>query len=129
MEDDEAVRSTLSKFLHREGWDVMEAADGVAGRELFMAHPTDIVLVDLMLPRLDGMDLVSDLRSIDRDVPIVIHTGYATRKRYHEALRAGVTEFIAKPCDSDKLAKTLENVLVQRKENNNKKSKLAEEIQ
>lgn len=128
MEDDEAVRSTLSELLQREGWDVLEAADGVAGRELFMAHPTDIVLVDLLLPRLDGMDLVSELRSIDRDVPIVIHTGYATRKRYYEALRVGITEFIAKPCDSDTIKKIIENVFIQRKKNNNTNPKPAEEM-
>lgn len=119
VEDDDAVRETISEVLLRDGWDVFQAADGIKALEFYMACPTDVVLVDLMLPGIDGMEFMMRLREISNDVMFVVHTGYANRLNYYNTLRAGITEFIAKPCDMEKLKKILDDVAesrIQRKQ-------------
>lgn len=111
VEDDDAVRTSISEVLLRDGWDVIQAADGIKAVDFYMACPTDVVLVDLMLPGIDGMEFMMRLREISKDVMFVVHTGYANRLNYYHALRAGITEFIAKPCDMEKLKKVLGDVV------------------
>lgn len=108
VEDDEAVRFTLSGLLAKEGWDVQEASDAASALEFFKGEPANVVLVDCRLPgKMNGMELVSKLRSLDKSVPVVVYTGYASAEAYYLAQRAGVTQFIAKPCDSEILKKVL----------------------
>lgn len=112
VEDDEAVRFTLSGLLAKEGWDVIEATDAASALEFFKEEPASVVLVDCRLPgKIDGIELVSKLRSLDKSVPVVVYTGYATAETYFDAQRAGVTQFIAKPCDSEILKKVLRRAL------------------
>ncbi len=114
VEDDDAVRTSISEVLLRDGWDVIQAADGIRAVDFYMACPTDVVLVDLMLPGIDGMEFMMRLRAVSNDVIFVVHTGYANRLNYYHALRAGITEFIAKPCDMEKLKQILEDVIESR---------------
>jgi CheY-like chemotaxis protein len=79
VEDNVAVRTVLASYLRDEGYDVLEAVDGLEGLELFREHRDHIgvVVTDVVMPRLDGWGLVNELRRVDERIPIVVMSGLA----------------------------------------------------
>ncbi|MBM3816522.1 MAG: response regulator, partial [Actinobacteria bacterium] len=73
VEDDERIRTSVRLALEDEGWTVDEAATGEAAAELFTANPADVVLIDIMLPGIDGFELCRQIRG-KSSVPIVMVT-------------------------------------------------------
>lgn len=110
-DDDDAVRTSLAAMLRRGAWNVTEASDGAEACRLFREHRTDIVLTDLMMPRLDGLGVLAEIRALDPAVPIVMLTGFATIDRCREALKSGATDFVTKPCQSAELERVLNRLL------------------
>lgn len=111
VEDDNAVRVLLCSMLRGSGWEVSPASNGREALECFYEAPPDIVLTDLMMPDMDGLEFLSALRSMDHSVPVVIYTGYPSMEKFHEAFFTGVTDFIVKPTESADLLRILENML------------------
>ena len=79
VEDEPAVRSVVASYLQREGYEVLEAADGLEGLELFREHcdQLDAIVTDIVMPRLDGWGLVEEVRSITECLPIVVMSGFS----------------------------------------------------
>lgn len=112
-DDDDAVRTSLAAILRRGSWNVIEASDGAEACRLFRERRTDIVLTDLMMPRLDGLGVLTEIRAMDPMAPIVVLTGFATIDRCREALKAGATDFVTKPCQAAELERVLNRLLDQ----------------
>ncbi len=111
VEDDNAVRVMLCSMLRGSGWDVVPASNGREALDSFYQAPPDIVLTDLMMPDIDGIQFLSALRTVDHSVPVVIYTGYPSMENFHEAFFTGVTDFIVKPTESADILRMLENML------------------
>lgn len=96
VEDDERIRTSVRLALEDEGWIVDEAASGEEAVELFQATPADVVLIDIMLPGIDGFELCRTLRRTS-DVPIVMVTARNDTHDVVAGLEAGADDYLTKP--------------------------------
>jgi DNA-binding response OmpR family regulator len=96
IEDDDRIRLSLVLALEDEGYQVTGAASGEEGLDRQRSHPADTVLVDLMLPGIDGFDAVRELRR-DDDVPIVVVSARSDTHDIVAALEAGADDYLVKP--------------------------------
>ena len=96
VEDDERIRAAVKLALEDEGWLVDEAADGESAIEIFNRHPSDVVLIDIMLPGIDGFELCRTIRR-NSDVPIVMVTARADTHDVVAGLEAGADDSLTKP--------------------------------
>ncbi len=96
--DDEAImRESIAVYLEDSGYAVSEAADGQAGLERFATLKPDLVLLDLRMPGMDGLEVLSEIGQSDPDVPVIVVTGAGGMQDAVAALRLGAFDFIAKP--------------------------------
>jgi DNA-binding response OmpR family regulator len=96
VEDDERIRAAVKLALEDEGWTVDEAPDGETAIETFHRQPADVVLIDIMLPGIDGFELCRTLRRVS-DVPIVMVTARADTHDVVAGLEAGADDYLTKP--------------------------------
>jgi DNA-binding response OmpR family regulator len=96
VEDDERIRTAVKLALEDEGWDVHEAEDGEDALSAFKENPADVVLIDIMLPGIDGFEVCRSIRR-DSDVPIVMVTARADTHDVVAGLEAGADDYLTKP--------------------------------
>ena len=96
VEDDERIRAAVKLALEDEGWTVVEAANGEDALTLFQAEPTDVVLIDIMLPGIDGFEVCRSIRR-NSDVPIVMVTARDDTHDVVAGLEAGADDYLTKP--------------------------------
>jgi len=97
VEDDPAVRASLERSLSFEGYDVVAASDGAAGLAAVASHRPDVVLLDLGLPHVDGVEVARRLRAAGDGVPILMLTARAGTADRVSGLDAGADDYLAKP--------------------------------
>ena len=110
IEDDPASRSAIVKSLRESRHTVFEAADGVAGLELARSEPLDAVVLDLMLPRMDGIRLLRELRQTN-PVPVIVVSARRTEDDRVEALDLGADDYLTKPFTARELLARLRAVV------------------
>ncbi len=105
VEDDPVTRRVLSAVLEQLGHAVGLAADGVAGWEQLQLEPSEVVITDWMMPRMDGLELTRKIRSAPREryTYIIMLTVLTGRDRYLDGMEAGADDFLSKPLDRDEL--------------------------
>jgi CheY-like chemotaxis protein len=111
VEDDEAIRGLVTEVLRDDGYDVSEAANGAEALALVVGHRPDLIVLDLMMPVMDGWAFVEACRnsSCCREVPIVVTSASHDLPRTAERLRSyGVRTCLAKPFDVDGLLALVE---------------------
>jgi two-component system response regulator PhoP len=113
VEDEAALRETLAARLKRDGYAVDVAADGEEGLYLGKEVPFDVAIIDLGLPRMSGMDLVTELRKAGRKYPILILTARAGWQDKVEGLKTGADDYLVKPFHVEELLARI-NALVRR---------------
>ena len=114
VEDSERLRRSLAAGLRRSGYAVDLAADGLEGLWLARSHDYDVVILDLMIPGLDGMSLLGKLRADGKDHPVLILTARDTVEDRVKGLRAGADDYLVKPFAFDELLARIE-ALVRRR--------------
>lgn len=97
VEDDESVRHLYSHILKNSGYDVIEAVDGQEALTKYLEQPCDMVITDMNMPVMNGMDLIEELRRHSPDVSIIMITAYGTSHTHREALKRGSDDYIPKP--------------------------------
>jgi DNA-binding response OmpR family regulator len=113
VEDDEAIAQVLQRSLRLEGYDVKIAADGISALEEAHAFLPDLVVLDLGLPRLDGIEVAKRLRATD-DVPILVLTARDAVEARVEGLDAGADDYLVKPFERQELLARLRALLRRR---------------
>lgn len=108
VEDEEYIRENLSEILGMHGHHVDVAATGESGVEMVRKKEYDIVLTDLRLPGMDGIEVVRNVKTINPDAACIILTGYATVETAVEAMRVGAFTYLKKPFGKDELLVTIE---------------------
>jgi len=103
VDDDAGVRYTLREILSSDGFEVDEAADGVAALERFEASPAPLVIADLRMPRMDGMELLRRLLARSPAPRVVIITAHGSERQAVEAMKAGAWDYFRKPFENDEL--------------------------
>jgi DNA-binding NtrC family response regulator len=101
VEDDTMTRRNLSVLLSDEGYDVDQAGDGVQALEIIAEQPFDLVLSDIVMPRMDGLKLLQELQFVAPQMPVMIMTSYVSDTL--SSVPAGAAEFIRKPFVLDDL--------------------------
>ena len=96
VDDELGVRESL-RILLKPYYDIYTAPDGEAALNIIKERKIHLITLDLNMPKLSGMETLREIRKIDREVPVIIITGYGTQKDEEEALLYGVKNFIAKP--------------------------------
>jgi DNA-binding response OmpR family regulator len=110
VEDDERIREAVTLALEDEGWTVEGAASGEAAIEAFDRRPADVVLIDIMLPGIDGFELCRTIRR-NSDVPIVMVTARNDTHDIVAGLEAGADDYLTKPFQSKELSARIRALL------------------
>ncbi|MBS1744269.1 MAG: sigma-54-dependent Fis family transcriptional regulator [Bacteroidetes bacterium] len=111
IDDEKAIRKTLSEILGFEGYKIEEAADGEEGLKKFTEKTFDVVLCDIKMPKLDGIEFLEKVKTINSDVPIIMISGHGNIDTAVEAVKKGAFDFISKPPDLNRLLITLRNAV------------------
>lgn len=110
VDDDEGVRTLLTRYLELEGYDVDQAADGAAAMAALKARPPDLLLLDVMLPSEDGLHILTRLRQ-DSDVAVILLTGRDAEADRVLGLKLGADDYVVKPFSPAEIAARIATVL------------------
>src|SRR5215472_12382477 len=111
IEDEQAIRRGIADALRALGHEVAEASDGVRGLEEAVRPGIDLVLLDLMLPRRDGLDVLTHLRKLRPSLPVIILTARGSEDDRVRGLKMGADDYIVKPFSARELLARVEAVL------------------
>src|SRR6187431_100371 len=129
VDDEEIMREILETLLVREGYDVRVASSGAEGLELARALPFDAAIVDIMMPGLDGIATLDELKRIDEDLNVIIITAFASVESAISAMKAGAFDYITKPFKNDEVVVVVRNAMERRRlvsENRNLRQNMQE---
>ena len=117
IEDEEAIRRVLAKILceENESYEVDVAEDGVIGLEKIKENDYDLVLCDIKMPKMDGVELLEAVKKIDTEIPIVMISGHGDMETAINTMRLGAFDYISKPPDLNRLLNTVRNALDKKK--------------
>jgi len=113
VDDDPVVRRMLQLSFESEGFNVLTASDGIEGLETIRSDRPDVVVLDIMMPKLDGMKVMRELNS-DADLrgtPVILLSAKATSLDIELGLKAGAADYVTKPCDPIDLVDRVRSLL------------------
>ncbi|MGE4503959.1 MAG: response regulator [Desulfovibrionaceae bacterium] len=118
-EDDTTNRFVVTRFLRQQGFHVVEATDGREALERLAANQVDLVLMDIQMPRLNGLEVLSRIRTgevpgVAADLPVIAVTSYAMENDRERFLQAGMDDYLAKPFELDELQARIERAVARR---------------
>src|ERR1700710_2936582 len=111
IDDERAIRSTLREILEYEDYTVEDVDNGIDGLALLQKNDYDLVLCDIKMNRMDGMEVLTEGLSIKPDLPFIMISGHGTIETAVEASKKGAFDFISKPPDLKRLLITVRNAL------------------
>lgn len=111
IDDEKSIRKTLREILEYEKYQVDEATDGLEGLSLIEKEKYDVVLCDIKMPKMDGIEVLDKVMNSLGDIPIVMISGHGTIETAVEAVKKGAFDFIAKPLDLNRLLVTIRNAM------------------
>ena len=113
IEDEAAIRRVLKKIISEESdtYDVYEAEDGLRGIELIKENDYDLVLCDIKMPKMDGVEVLEKTKKIKPEIPIVMISGHGDLDTAVNTMRLGAFDYISKPPDLNRLLNTVRNAL------------------
>ena len=111
IDDERPIRSTLKEILEFEKFKVDDAEDGKTGFELIKKNKYDIILCDIKMPKMDGMEVLEESMKIGIETPFVMISGHGNVETAVEAIKKGAFDFIQKPLDLNRILVTLRNAL------------------
>jgi len=111
IDDEKAIRKTLVEILSFEGYKIDEAADGEEGLKKFKEKIYDLVLCDIKMPKLDGIEFLQRAGEANIDVPIIMISGHGNIETAVEAVKKGAFDYISKPPDLNRLLITIRNAM------------------
>ena len=115
VDDEEIMREILDALLTREGYQVRLATTANEGLDLLRSMPFDAAIVDVMLPGMDGISALDEIRKIDDDLPVLMITAFASVENAIAAMKRGAYDYITKPFKNDEVLVVLRNALAQRR--------------
>jgi Response regulator containing CheY-like receiver, AAA-type ATPase, and DNA-binding domains len=111
IDDEKNIRMMLEKCLESEGYGVTTAEDGFKGIELSQSSKYDIILLDMKMPGLSGIDVLGKLKETNHAIPVIMMTAYGTIESAVEAMKLGVADYIRKPFTPDIIRTVVKTVL------------------
>jgi len=115
VDDEQDIRAALKMILEYEGMIMTEAATGLEALTLVEDQEPDVALLDIKMERMDGLEVLAELRRLRPSLPVIMISGHATIATAVEATRLGAFDFMEKPLESDRVLLVLRNALKQRR--------------
>ena len=113
VEDDELLRKSYSIYLEELFDEIIEAADGKEGLEMYYKHKPDIIMLDISMPFINGMDVVKEIRKEDKDVTIIVLSAHSDKAYLFDAIELNIFKYLVKPLPrslfKDSILKAIEN--------------------
>ncbi|MBI4266310.1 MAG: sigma-54-dependent Fis family transcriptional regulator [Acidobacteria bacterium] len=114
IDDEDIMREILEALLTREGYVVRSAASGPEGLELARSVPFDAAIVDVMMPGMDGIAVLDELKKLDEELPVLMITAFASVENAISAMKRGAFDYITKPFKNDEVLVVVRNALERR---------------
>jgi two-component system nitrogen regulation response regulator NtrX len=111
IDDEKAIRNVLKEILANEGFTVEEASDGEEGLRKFTAGSFDVVLCDIKMPKVDGIEFLQKVIESNSEVPVIMISGHGNIETAVDAVKKGAFDYIAKPPDLNRLLITIRNAM------------------
>lgn len=111
IDDEDIVRISCKRTLMPEGYDVDVAAGGKEGLELYVNGKYDLVLIDLKMPVMDGIEVMLNIQKLSPEQKVIMMTGYNTPDDMAESVRAGISAYLEKPFTPDTLVERVKRIL------------------
>jgi two-component system, NtrC family, nitrogen regulation response regulator NtrX len=111
IDDEKAIRKTLGEILSYEGYKMDEASDGEEGLRKFKEKEYDVILCDIKMPKMDGIEFLEKAKETNPDTPIIMISGHGTIETAVEAVKKGAYDYISKPPDLNRLLITIRNAM------------------
>jgi DNA-binding NtrC family response regulator len=111
IDDEKAIRKTLSEILSYEGYKLDDAENGEDGLKKFQEKAYDVVLCDIKMPKMDGLEFLEKAKAINPDVPVIMISGHGTIETAVEAVKKGAFDYVSKPPDLNRLLITIRNAM------------------
>lgn len=127
VDDERSVRESLREWFLEDGFEVVTAEDGLDALKELDSGPFDLLVVDLKMPRMDGISLQRRLRETHPDLTIIILTAFASVETAVEALKLGAFDYVTKPVDPDELSHTVRRAL-ERKQLTDENARLRDKV-
>ena len=115
VDDEEMIRPLLTQILVREGYDVTTATDGQEAIDLLLQERFDVVITDMVMPGVNGMEVVRIAKAIDPDYPVIVMTGYPSTETMTRLVRLGASDYLAKPWAVDVITATVAKLVEMRR--------------
>jgi DNA-binding NtrC family response regulator len=134
IEDEASIRRVLVKILTEENnqYQIFEAEDGLAGTEMIMDTDFDLILCDIKMPKMDGVEVLEAVKKIKPEIPIVMISGHGDLDTAVNTMRMGAFDYISKPPDLNRLLNTIRNALDRKQlvvENKRLKTKVSKQYE
>lgn len=111
VDDEEIVRDSLSSWLREDGYEVETVESGVKALEILSLKEWNLLLVDLKMPGMDGLQLMTEVKKVNPEIPIIIMTAYATVETAVKAIKNGAYDYLVKPFNPEDLSITIQKIL------------------
>jgi two-component system response regulator AtoC len=119
IDDSESIRDTLKIYLNKLDLDIILAASGEEGITIFETQNPDLVISDLKMPGMSGLEVLKRIKEKNRDMPVIVFTGYDDMQSTIEAMQLGAYDYLEKPIDSEKFRELVNQALKSKKNNEN----------
>jgi len=111
VDDEPIMRDSLSDWLREDGYEVGTAENGPRALEMAKSEQWDVLLVDLKMPGMDGIEVMQEVKKINKDTPVIIITAYATVDTAVKAMKEGAYDYIVKPFNPEEIGLTIRNII------------------
>lgn len=111
VDDEKDMRAALSNALKHEGYTVIDAGDGASALEIIKREPIELVLLDIRMPNMDGIEVLEKIRQEYSSLPVVMVTGYGSIESAVQSIKKGAFDYVLKPFDLTKLVTVMEKAM------------------
>lgn len=112
VDDQFGIRTLLNEVLQKEGYEIFQAANGLQALQIMKKHSPDLVLLDMKIPGMDGLEILEKLKEIDAEVRVLIMTAYGELDMIEKTKKLGALAHFSKPFDIDEVRSAVKKYLV-----------------
>lgn len=111
VDDQDSLRKLIVKYMRKEGFEPIEAENGKRAIELYRLMKPAVVLSDIMMPEMDGLTLLKEIKKIDKQASVILMTGYGSEEVLIESLRNGAANYFKKPFNFQEITEVIKHIL------------------
>lgn len=110
-EDEADIRNNLLNILHRRTENVIHAEDGAEGLAKFKEHSPDIIISDIQMPNMSGLEMIAEIKKINPDIPVIVTTAFSDQNYFIDSIELGIDKYLIKPIKKESIISALEKTV------------------